>query len=174
MEAGAELQIRRVLRDAVHPVSGESLGSYVRRLGRARIIAVQDNTSTAMIEMSCEDIGAGDHLVAWEEIPVPMRSSMPEFEPWNAEPSGGETGYVVAIRDDLQDAAKGHIVHVDLGAGSDSQPGDVLTLYRDNGDLPRLNLGQAVVLTVEPSSSTVKVVTSTREMRVGDRVERVR
>jgi hypothetical protein len=174
LAAGDELQIRRSVREARHPVSGESLGTYVRRLGRARVIAVQDNTATAVIEMSCEDIVSGDHLVAWEEIPVPMLSSMPEFEQWNVEPSGGETGYIVAAGDDLLSVAKGNIVHVDLGAGADARPGDVLTVYRDNGDLPRLNLGQVVVLTVEPSSATAKVVTSVREANVGDRVERVR
>lgn len=173
VSAGDVMSIRRDVRDAVHPISGESLGRYVRRLGRARVIAVQDNTATAMIEMSCQDIVAGDHMTAWEEIPVPMLSSMPEFEQWNAEPSGGETGYLVATDDRLLSVGQGNIVHVDLGAGAGAAPGDVLTLFRDNGDLPRLNLGQAVILTVEPASSTAKVVTSVREMEVGDRVERV-
>jgi hypothetical protein len=47
----------------------------------------------------------------------------------------------------------------------------VLTLYKDNGDLPRILLGQAVVLSVEESSSTVKVLHANREVRRGDRAE---
>ena len=174
VRAGDTLGVRRMVQEATHPVNGESLGTYVRRLGRLRVIAVQDNTSTAVVEMSCEDIQFGDHLVAWEDIPTPMRSSLPAFERWDAEPSGGETGYIVLIRELLDNAGEGHIVHLDLGAGSDARPGDVVTLFRDNGDLPRLNLGQAVVLTVEPSSATAKVVESVREAHVGDRVELVR
>ena len=172
--AGDLFGVRRVVRGTAHPVSGESLGEYVRRMGRVRVIAVQDNTSTAVVEMSCEEIVFGDHLVPWEDIPTPMRSSLPPFDRWDSEPSGGETGYIVLIRELLLSAAEGHIVHLDLGAGSDAKPGDVVTLFRENGDLPRLNLGQAVVLTVEPSTATAKIIESVRESNVGDRVELVR
>jgi hypothetical protein len=50
-------------------------------------------------------------------------------------------------------------------------PGSLLTLFRDNGDLPRLVLGQAVVLTVDGSTSTAKILHSSREVRRGDRAE---
>jgi len=171
--AGATYAVRRVGPAAIHPISGESLGDVVRRLGRLRVVAVQDNTSTAIVEMSCEDIVAGDHLSPWEEIPVPMISGLPEFPRFESEATG-ETGYLVSIQNGLGAAGQGHIAHVDLGAGSDARPGDVITLFRDNGDLPRLNLGQGIVLTVEPSTSTVKILTSIREMVIGDRVELVR
>jgi hypothetical protein len=47
---------------------------------------------------------------------------------------------------------------------------DDAQLY-DGVDLPRMNLGQAVVLTVGPDTSTAKITRSVRESRVGDRVE---
>jgi len=50
-------------------------------------------------------------------------------------------------------------------------PGSLLTLFRDNGDLPRMVLGQAVVLTVDGETSTVKILHSSREVRCGDRAE---
>jgi hypothetical protein len=51
-------------------------------------------------------------------------------------------------------------------------PGDVLLLYRERGKgLPRVNLGQAVVLTVETETSTAKIMLSSRESEIGDRVE---
>jgi hypothetical protein len=171
ISAGAVYAVRRTGRHVAHPVTGADLGAWVRRLGTVRVLAVQDNTATARVEESCEDFVAGDHLVAWEEIPLPV-VDLPEFDRYDAEPTGGTTGYVVAIKDDLQYAGDGQIVHVDMGAGADARPGDVLRVYRDSGDLPRRMIGHAVVLTVEPSTSTAKVTLAVRETQVGDRVER--
>ena len=48
----------------------------------------------------------------------------------------------------------------------------MLLLYRDrDGGLPRLVLGQAVLLTVESETSTAKIMYSRRESLIGDRVE---
>jgi hypothetical protein len=44
-------------------------------------------------------------------------------------------------------------------------------VYRDNGDFPRIVLGEAVVLTVDGSTSTIKMIQGIREARWGDRVE---
>ena len=63
----------------------------------------------------------------------------------------------------LWSAGGGNIIHTDLGLQSAVEPGQVLTVYRDNGDLPRLMIGQAVVLTVETTTSTAKIVQAVRE-----------
>ena len=47
----------------------------------------------------------------------------------------------------------------------------MLSLFSKNGELPRINLGQAVILTVEPGTSTAMVMQSIREAEVGDSVE---
>jgi hypothetical protein len=171
VKPGDQMAIRRTGKRVVHPGSGETLGTYIRRLGKLRVIAVQENTSIASIEESCEDIWLDDHLVEWEEIPIPMATALPRFDQYAVEPSGGVNGTMVLIRDRLKNAAEGHIIYTDLGAGSGAMPGDVLTVYRDNGDLPRLMLGQAVILTVEPNSSTARITTSVRESFPGDLVE---
>jgi len=168
---GEEFGVRRANGMVSHPVSSARLGTYVRRLGRIRIIAVQEETSTGLIMESCEDLRAGDELVSWEEIPVPMMSRMPSFDRYDVTPSGGSQGHVVATRDSIIAAGTGHIIHTDLGLQSAVEPGEVLTLFRDNGDLPRLMIGQAVVLTVETTTSTAKITRAVRETGVGDRVE---
>ena len=105
--------------------------------------------------------------------PVPMRSTMPAFNKLDANPSGGPEGHVVAVRDDISDFGAGHVIYTDLGRPS-VRPGDVITLFRDRErGLPRLMLGQAVVLTVASETSTAKITRSTQESRIGDRVERV-
>jgi hypothetical protein len=163
--------IIRGSREVNHPDSRKHIGSFIRRMGKARVMLVQENTSTAILEMSCEDIHESDELVPWQEIPIPMRVSMPEFRRYDVTPSGGSVGAVVAVADERFSVAEGHVVQTDLGAASGIAPGGVLPLYRDRRELPREQLGQAVILTVEPLTSTAKITLSVREIETGDRVE---
>jgi hypothetical protein len=172
VRAGDEFAILRWTQPILHPATAEELGTMVRRMGRARVMIAHDNTSTALIEMSCEDIVEGDELVVWETIPVPMMSALPEFDRYDPTSSGGPTGQIVSARDGLEAIAEGHVIFTDLGRHTGVAPGDVLLLYRERGGgLPRMNLGQAVVLTVEAETSTAKIMSSTRESGIGDWVE---
>ena len=168
---GDEFAVVRVLEPVIHPGSGLTLGTYMSRLGKARVMLTQEHASTAVIEVSCREILPGDHLVPWVEIPVPHAASLPRFARFDSRPSGGLTGQVVAFSEDVLVVGQGAVVHTDLGESSGLQPGDVLTVFRPNGDMPRMNLGQAVVLTVEPGTSTIKITRSVREMTIGDWAE---
>jgi hypothetical protein len=68
----------------------------------------------------------------------------------------------------------GHVVYLDLGEEAGVEPGDVLTIFRPRNDLPRWNIGQLVVLTVEDGTSTAKVARAVSEIFPGDRVELLR
>jgi len=88
------------------------------------------------------------------------------------EPSGLAQGYVVdGGADQLHAVGAGTVVCSDIGQPQGIRPGSILTFYRDNGDLPRIVLGEGVVLTVDGETSAVKVLQSAREVRPGDRVE---
>jgi len=171
IQAGDEYAVVRKTRVVKHPATGQLMGSFVQRLGKVRVMLTQEDTSTAVVEMSCSDIMMSDELVPWEAIPIPRLSSMPEFERYDVTPSDGPSGLIVALPELLLNVGEGHIVHTDLGLASGVKPGDVLTVYRRRKDLPRMQLGQVVVLTVEPTTSTGMVQLSVREMAVGDRVE---
>lgn len=174
ISAGMKLAVQRATRRVLHPVTDQDLGPLVRRLGRVRVLAVQDDTATAVIEMSCEDMVESDEVVAWVDLPSPMMRTFPKMDRYDVTPSGGEQGYIVAARDRLNQVGDGNVIFTDLGSGTGIQPGAILTLYRDNADLPRLMLGRAVVLTVEEGTSTAKIVQSVRDVRMGDRVEVLR
>jgi len=171
IQAGDEFAIQRYEREVKHPDTGGDMGGFVRRLGRLRVLLTQDNTATAVVEMSCSDVRNSDELVPWEEIPIPRRSEMPEFDRYNVAESGGADGFIVTSPEDLMNMAEGQIIYTDLGVGSGVNPGDVLTIYRGAGELPRRLLGQAVVLTVEPLTSTAKITLTVAETAPGDRVE---
>ena len=96
---------------------------------------------------------------------------MPAFDRYGDIASGGPGGTIVTVGYSQDVAGEGNVIQTDLGVASGVRPGDVLTVYRANGELPRMMLGQAVVLTVEPLTSTVKLTMTVRETWVGDRVE---
>ena len=83
-----------------------------------------------------------------------------------------EYGAYPMAEDDIIAFAQGHVIFTDLGHASGIAPGDVLTLFRDrDADPPRTLLGQAIVLTVGPTTSMAKVTASVRDSYVGDSVE---
>ena len=60
-----------------------------------------------------------------------------------------------------------------MGHDEQLQPGDFLTVYRENVQpgQPRQVLGEIGILTTEAHTSTGKIVAMRYSMRVGDRVE---
>jgi len=168
---GAEFLVARADHKVVHPATKERLGTYMQRMGHVRVLCAQDNTATAVVLGTCEGVRPGDELLPWKEMPSPMLERIPPAGRC-AESSGLAQGYVVdGGADELMVVAGGHVVATDLGSDAGVRPGSLLTLFRDNGDLPRLVLGQAVVLTVDGATSTVKLLQSSREVRRGDRAE---
>jgi hypothetical protein len=169
--AGAEYLVVRPDHKVVHPATNERLGTYMQRMGHVRVLCAQENTATAVVVGACESVRPGDELLPWKELPSPTLERVPPVDRC-MEPSGLAQGWVVdGGADELIAVAGGNVVATDLGSEAGIRPGSVLTLFRDNGELPRLVLGQAVVLTVDGATSTVKVLHSAREVRRGDRAE---
>lgn len=174
VEPGMDYAIVRTAWPVVHPASGLPLGEMIQRLGKVRVLCAQDETAMAVIVEACEPIMDSDELVPWRDIPIPAVASTPPFDRYCAAPSGGPQGYVVAVKDRVSAVGTGHIIHADLGEATGVQPGQFLTIYRENGVFPRIMIGQAMVLTVENGTCTAKVTKAIRELESGDRVEAIR
>ncbi len=173
VKGGDSFFIVRAQRSIDHPKTGEKFGVEIARLGELQVIAVQENTSTAQITFSCSDVNMGDELLPYHDIPIPMTEGS-TFERYNTEFSGNPTGYIIDSRDGLDVLGEGHIVYIDMGTNAGVKPGDYLRIYRENPDganLPRIMLGEAVILTVQPESSTTKIVESVKEIFPADEVE---
>jgi hypothetical protein len=169
--AGNEYLVVRPDHRVVHPATHEKMGTFMQRMGHIRVLCAQENTATAVVVGSCEGMLPGDELLPWQELPSPTLERVPPVDRC-MEPSGLAQGYVVdGGADELLSVAGGNVVATDLGNEAGVKPGSLLTLFRDNGDLPRLVLGQAVVLTVDGDTSTAKILHSAREVRRGDRAE---
>ncbi len=171
IEAGAEYLVAHPDHAVIHPATHEPMGVYMQRMGRVRVLCTQDNTATALILDSCEDIRPGFELFPWTDMDSPEVAHIPSVDACTV-PSGLAQGWIVdGGADELNAVGAGNVVATDLGRDAGVRPGSLLTLFRDNGDLPRLILGQAVVLTIDGDTSTVKVLHTSRDVRRGDRVE---
>ncbi|HEU5180914.1 MAG TPA: LysM peptidoglycan-binding domain-containing protein [Candidatus Polarisedimenticolia bacterium] len=187
--------------EVFHPVTDKWLGTYVRRLGRVKVLAVQDRTSIAEITESCQDrIEVGFELEADPGLTSPPAREI-TFSKLDVEPSGKPNGYVVYLQDGMNGAIAGSMVDVDLGTRDGVHAGDTMLIYLNNAAprprdveydykwdnkrmvsqplrddsshelFPRKPIGQLVVIRTEERTSSAKIIYSIRDVEVGSLVE---
>lgn len=146
-------------------------GSYVRRTGWLRILAVQEETAMAEIVQACLDANVDDYLTPFEPIPVPLLPLEPP--PTRLTPETGRMrGKIEASLDDLATLGQGYLVSIDLGQEDGVVPGNVFTIFRYlYDDAPRKVLGTLAVLTVQREHSTARIMESKDYILTGDLVE---
>ncbi|MFQ5700662.1 MAG: LysM peptidoglycan-binding domain-containing protein [Acidobacteriota bacterium] len=180
-----------------HPATGKIVGYRVRMFGRVRVIALQENTATGIIEQSCDAIEVGMDMVPFEEIPIPLATPV-DFRRYGQQLDTSTAGYIVASSPPKLSLATGDIVSIDMGTNKGVRPGDVFTIFRewpgsvqfdssagyiagqqlrakkssrhDRSSFAQTVLGQAVVLKAREHTSTAKIILAAREISLGDRV----
>ena len=156
-----------------HPESHKKLGTKVETTGVVRVILVQENSATAVIEHSCADSHDGDYLKPFEKpsVPLALRRTPPDrLTP----PSGKAHGYVVDAADDAAESGAGQMISIDLGSQQGVAPGNTLVVYRimyPSVPTSRNVLGEAAVLTVREGTATAKLTYTRDAVMIGDEVE---
>ena len=155
------------------PNSGKHIGDKVDTTGWGRVILVQENSSTLVVDQACADIHLGDYLKPYEKLNVPLalrRTPADRLTP----ASGKAAGYVVDIADNVAVAATGQLLSIDIGSDSGIAPGNILVVYRTmypSVPTPRNVLGEIAILTVKEKTATAKVINSNDAILNGDQVE---
>jgi hypothetical protein len=141
--------------------------------GQVRILCVDDHHARGIITESCSEIPIGTRLKPMPQIPIPL-ARIPDMPAFCDATSGKRNGYIVAAQGAWDTAiGEGILVEVNLGQADQIQPGDFLTVYRDNNAAgqPRQVLGEVGILTTNTHTATGKVVAMRYSMTIGDRVE---
>ena len=156
----------------LHPETGTLLGRQYDYIGQVRILCIEGDRSRAIVTQACKEIPIGARLKPIPQIPIPI-ARVPDLPAWCDPPSGRTTGYIVDSRSWELGLVEGNLVQIDLGRDHQIAPGDFLTVFRPSprADQPRMVLGQIGVLTTEARTATAIVLTSRKEMLVGDQVE---
>jgi hypothetical protein len=173
VKAGDVYSLHHVGYEVKHPDSGRGIGRKIEVTGWGRVILVQEDAATLMVEQACQDIHAGDYAKPFQKAVVPMivpRLPGDRLTP----PTGKADGSVVDIADDSMIAGQEQLVSLNLGTANGLAPGNLLTVYRvmyPGVPSPRNVLGELVVVAVRERTATARVSYSRDAIMNGDRVE---
>ena len=130
IEPGPSYQILRIGQKVSHPTTGRELGQYVRRIGAAKILAIQEHSSIAEITESCDEITVGNVLVPWVAIPIPWDVKRSAELPLQLDDQAGKVrGRVVWSEDRLEASGEHSVIYVDLGSRDQLIPGDKVWIF---------------------------------------------
>ena len=173
VKAGDVFSLHHVGYEVKHPDTGRSIGRKIETTGWGRVVLVQEDSATLMVEHACLDIHVGDYAKPFQRAVIPMivpRAAGDRLTP----PTGKADGSVVDIAEDSMIAAQEQLISINLGSANGIAPGNVLTVYRTmypSVPTPRNVLGEVVVVAVRERTATVRVSYSRDAIMAGDRVE---
>jgi hypothetical protein len=141
--------------------------------GQVRVLCADAHHARGIVTQSCNDIHVGARLKPLPQIPIPL-ARIPDMPAFCDPESGKRNGYIVSAQGGWDTAlGEGLLVQVNLGQADQIQPGDFLTVYRDNvtpGERHQV-LGEVGILTTNTHTATGKIVAMRYSMKIGDRVE---
>lgn len=113
-----------------HSVSGKNLGKLFDKVGRVKVICVQEKTAIAKVTLSCDEVRYGMALLPFSPIPIPFDVKASENTPLCEMDNGKTRGKVVWTEERLEAVGQHSIIYADLGANQKLLPGDKFWIYR--------------------------------------------
>jgi hypothetical protein len=173
VKAGDVYSLQHVSNYVKHPESGRTIGRKIETTGWGRVILVQEDSATLIVEQACMDIHLGDYAKPFTKAVVPMIVPRPPSDRLTP-PTGKADGAIVDIADDSMIAGQEQLVSINLGTANGLAAGNLLSVYRvmyPGVGTPRNVLGELVVVAVRERTSTARVSYSRDAIMAGDRVE---
>jgi hypothetical protein len=173
VKAGDVYTLQHSAYEVKHPETGRGIGLKIETTGWVRVILVQENTATVVVEQACADIHLGDYLKTFEKVQVPLITE--HARPTRlTPPSGKVVGTVVDMQDDATIAGDRQLVILNLGTANGITPGSLFVVYKvmyPSVPTPRIVLGEAVVVAVRERTATVRIINSNDAIMPGDKAE---
>ena len=173
VKAGDVYSLHHVAYTVKHPDTNRTIGTKIEVTGWARVILVQENTATVMVEQACMDIHLGDYLKPFEKMPIPLiaRHAPPDRM---TPPTGRLTGTVVDIAEDAMIAGERQLLTLNIGSANGVAPGNLFSVYKimyPSVPTPRNVIGELVVVAVRERTATARVLYSRDAIMNGDKAE---
>lgn len=145
-------------------------GPLAFKRGRLRVIALEENTSSARVEKACGPIVVGNHLVPFEEMEGRMGKDLgydvPPYE------GVGLRGSLIYLQNDFFQIGTGAWGLINLGETDGLQIGQQLVVYRKiHNDTPLFVFANIVIIDTQKRTSTVKVLSCKDALIAGDLVQ---
>jgi hypothetical protein len=151
------------------PFSKKKFGILAFKRGKAEIVAVGNNRSSARLVKACDRVMVGDYLVPFEEKTGLLGKDL-GYEDFSFE-GEGVGGVVVYLQNDSNQIATGQWALIDIGEEKGIQFGQQLIAYKTSKEAvsPQI-IGSLIVIDVQRKTSTIKILSCNDPLRVGDRV----
>jgi hypothetical protein len=169
--AGDRLAIARVSGEIKHPLTDRILGHAVVFPGRVVVLDGNGPIVPARIEKSFGAVNQGDLIVAPPLPPPPVISIRTQ---------GRLQGVVVSPVEDEWNISEREVVFIDRGTQDGVIVGDLFSIYtlpyytkeaeESKEKLPLLKVGEGVVISATPETSTMLVTQSSQAIYSGDTI----
>lgn len=169
LEPGQVFLILELGRKIKSPFKKENLGRLALKRGKAQVVAVGSNRASARIEKAYGQIKVGNFLVPYEEKTGLLGKDL-GFEDFQFE-GEGSGGVLIYLQNDYGRIASGQWAIIDLGEEDGLQFGQQLVAFRISREAvtPKI-LGNLIVIDTQRKTSTVKVLSCSDILKLGDRV----
>ncbi len=150
------------------PIAG--YGPLAHQRGRVRIVALEENTASALVEKACGPVMLGNLLVPFEEKEGRMGKDLgydvPPYE------TDGLKGEILLLSEDFNQGGSGDLALLNLGEVDGIQLGQQLVVYRKLYEgTPLFVFGNMVVIDTQNRTCTVKILSCKDALLIGDRVQ---
>jgi hypothetical protein len=150
------------------PIPG--YGPLVHQRGRVRVVAIEENTSSARVEKACGPVMLGNYLIPFEEKEGRMGKDLgynvPPYE------TDGLRGEILYLKDDFVQGGTNAWALLNLGEVDGIQLGQQLVAYRKlYKNTPLFVFGNMVVIDTQRTSCTVKILSCKDALLIGDLVQ---
>lgn len=173
LEAGLAVGTNVVVRRTFHAGQRDRFGRTVpvgeHGAGLLQVVEALAHSAVAAVVYACDEFSAGDYVERFD--PQPM---------WQAKPYGtpdfSAAGRVLFGDDGQVIGSPQQLMVIDLGGDDGLEAGQWITVFRRVGDMPGpvSQVGRAVVISVKPTSSTIRIESARDAVVAGDLVARHR
>lgn len=145
-------------------------GLLARRTGRARVIGLEETRGIVRIDKTCGEVSLGGFLVPFEEREELLGTDQGIAA--EMDENQGIKGSLIHIETEFHIVGTGGWALIDLGRDQGIQVGQQLTVFkRVKEGLPREAVGNVIVIDVQKTTSTVKVLSCRDSVEVGFQVQ---
>ena len=148
----------------------KDFGRIAQRRARIQVTFLEENRAVARVEKSCGRVMVGNALMPFEEKEGMLGKDL-GTEPYS-DAGSGPIGNIIYLQDDFNEIASHHWAIIDMGQEQGLQVGQQMLIFRRvKPDMPRNILGTLIVVDTQSRTSTVKVLSATDAIRIGQQVQ---
>jgi hypothetical protein len=174
-------ELMRIKRYDGQGASVRSLGSAYEDLGKVKVVSVTPQGAVAEVTFACIPIVPSDIVMPYQARVIPQYTPGAQLDRFVL-PNGKLVGAITAAANNAGTVGTGRIAYINLGREDRVSPGQRFRIFRifreETGEglwaypeTPRETLGELVILSTQDRSSVAMVVSSRREIALGDGIE---